>query len=74
MAPTQQLMAISSGLMVSWPISGMVSEAAVTMATVAEPRTIRIRAAMQKGMRTAGMGSPTTILPRTLPIPEARTT
>jgi hypothetical protein len=59
--------------MVSWPISGMFREAALTIATVAESRTLRIRAAMQPGLRTAGMGSRTSFLPRILPIPEART-
>ena len=73
-APTQQESAISSGLMLSTLISGAVRDAAVVMATVAEPRAIRIRAAIINGIKTAGIGQDVTISPRAVPIPLTFTT
>ena len=39
------------------------------IATVADPSAILISAAMINGIRIAGSGSPTTVSPRTFPIP-----
>ena len=50
-------------------ISGAVRDAAVVMATVADPRASLISAAMINGIRIAGIGSPTTASPSTSPIP-----
>ena len=54
--------------------SGTVRDAAVVIATVAEPSAILISAAMITGIRIAGIGQLTTISPRTSPIPLTFTT
>ena len=50
-------------------MSGAVRDAAVVIATVAEPRARRIRAPIRTGIRIAGIGQETTVAPSTSPIP-----
>ena len=69
MAPTQQDAAKRIGDTAMDAISGAVRDAAVVIATVADPRAIRINAAIINGIRIAGIGRPTTASPNTLPIP-----